>query len=200
MSKQGSAASLRAVPNSNTIKLIAKDKRETMQSLPARCLRVRIGCCVRDKVISLPSRSTELRPYIRRFDAPSRRAHCVLVGTTLTKNKWRIEFDAIQDLPAAHFKGGQKVLMFNLTDVHHSSRGLSQSSRRRSPDVLRAPHRPKAHARPPGECLWREANGGPRFKAQFCRRNGTARRNSNRRRSPVRHLSQNLPTSICYST
>ena len=53
MSKQGSAASLRAVPNSNKIKLIAKDKREIMRSLSARRLEVRIGRRVGEKVISL---------------------------------------------------------------------------------------------------------------------------------------------------
>jgi hypothetical protein len=53
LSKQDSAASPRVVPNSSTIKLIAKDKRETMRSLSACCLEVRIGCCLRDKVISL---------------------------------------------------------------------------------------------------------------------------------------------------
>jgi hypothetical protein len=54
LSKQESAASLRAAPNSNAIRLIAKDKREAMRSLSACRLEVRIGCCLGDKVNSLP--------------------------------------------------------------------------------------------------------------------------------------------------
>jgi hypothetical protein len=54
LSKQESAASLRAVLNSKNMKAIAKDNRETIWSLSTRRSEARIRCRVHDKAISLP--------------------------------------------------------------------------------------------------------------------------------------------------